>query len=218
VTIEFTIPGTPCAKAKKLGTINGHAHGYNDPKTDSYQKIVRDSARQAIRDAGLTEPLDKALTLCAIAVYPRLACQCKRAKRTGLLLGDVSEGRIPKPSKPDGDNLWKSIGDGITASGLWTDDARVFDGRVVKWFAAIGEFPHVEVRIESLGPVATAEPVGAATVCPARGPLIAECSRRLDPGVPLEGWRSPLAAPVRTGKRRAKKGAAYKAKTGTKTV
>jgi len=151
MTIEFQIPGTPAAKSRTVCVVGGHARGFNDPKTTTYQGIVRDCAQRAMLAAGLTQPLDGPLVLRIIAVYPRLACQCVRAKRTGLLLGGMTEGRIPKPSRPDWDNLGKSISDGINASGLWTDDARVFDGRVVKRFAASGEFPHVEVIISEWG-------------------------------------------------------------------
>lgn len=148
ISIEFTIPGIPCAKAKKLGTRNGHATAYNDKKTDNFQALVTMAAsRVHIGRSDQHKPLDTALVLRIVAVYPRLSCQVKRNKRTGELLGGWSEGRIPKDTKPDFDNLAKSICDGISASGLWTDDARVFDGRVRKFYAAIGEAPHVEVTI-----------------------------------------------------------------------
>ena len=63
------------------------------------------------------------------------------------MLGGWSEGRIPLISKPDFDNIAKAVCDGITRAGLWTDDCRVMDGRVVKWRAAIGEAPHTEITI-----------------------------------------------------------------------
>ena len=146
ISIEFTVHGIPCAKAKKLGVRAGHAHGYNDKKTENFQALVTNAAA-AVMVGAPYQPLDTALVLRIVAVYPRLSCQVKRHKKTGVLLGGWSEGRIPKDTKPDFDNLAKSICDGISASGLWTDDARVFDGRVRKFYAAIGEAPHVEVTI-----------------------------------------------------------------------
>ena len=143
VCIRFTVPGPPAAKAKKVGTRAGHGFSFNDPQTTLYQNLVTMAARDVCPDA----PLDGPLVLRIVAVYPRLAAHNKRSKRTGELLGGVTEGRIPKASFPDWDNLGKSIGDGITHSGMWTDDGRVFDGRVVKWYAAVGELPHVEVEV-----------------------------------------------------------------------
>lgn len=146
--IDFTVPGIPVAKAKKVGMRAGHATAYNDKRTENFQALVTMAASRVwVGSSGQHQRLDTALILRVVAVYPRLACMCKIDKRTGELTGGWSRGRIPKDTKPDFDNLAKSICDGITASGLWTDDARVFDGRVVKFFAAMDEAPHVEVSI-----------------------------------------------------------------------
>ncbi len=146
-TIRFTVPGAPNAKAKKLTVLNGHARGYNDKATATYQNLVTLSAQGFRPD----RPLGGPLVLEVVAVYARLACHCRRAKRTGALLGGWPEGRIPKDSRPDFDNLAKSICDGINAAGLWEDDARVFDGRVRKFYAATDEVPHVEVALRPAG-------------------------------------------------------------------
>jgi Holliday junction resolvase RusA-like endonuclease len=143
IKVEFNVPGIPCAKAKKLAMRAGHATSYNDAKTENYQALVTNAAAAVFQGA----PLGGPLVLRVVAVYPRLACQCQRSKKDGTLLGNWPEGRIPKDSKPDFDNLAKSICDGINASGLWEDDARICDGRVQKFHAAIGEAPHIEVLI-----------------------------------------------------------------------
>lgn len=143
MTIMFTVPGEPRAKAKNVGTRAGHGFAFNDPATDAYQNRVVMAAREVLPPA----PLDGPLILRITAVYPRTAAQSKRSVRTGHLLAGYPEGRIPKATKPDADNIWKAVADGITAAGVWTDDARVFDGRVVMWHAAIGEFPHLDIEI-----------------------------------------------------------------------
>jgi len=56
------------------------------------------------------------------------------------------QGRIPHGSKPDKDNLCKSVFDGLNGF-LWRDDSLIYDGRVAKFYAARNETPHVELVI-----------------------------------------------------------------------
>lgn len=141
-SVTFTVPGTPNAKAKKIGLVRGHARAFNDERTTTYQGLVCQAAA-----ATNAAQFDGPVVLRIVAVFPRLPSQCRRAKRDGRLLGGWSEWRIPLASLPDWDNIAKAVCDGITRAGLWPDDRRVVDGRVVKWRAAIGEAPHTEVTV-----------------------------------------------------------------------
>jgi Holliday junction resolvase RusA-like endonuclease len=66
--------------------------------------------------------------------------QCPKSKaKTTLEL-------TPYTSKPDGDNLLKSIADALTHAGAWSDDASVYDMRIVKYYT-LGE-SYTSIRIE----------------------------------------------------------------------
>jgi len=77
-TIRFIVPGAPCAKAKKLGTINGHATSFNDTRTATYQNLVTLVAQ----GARFVEPLSGPLALLIVAVYPRLGAASSVAPST----------------------------------------------------------------------------------------------------------------------------------------
>lgn len=79
-------------------------------------------------------PLDGPLICCIILTYPLLKEHIKK----GLTL-------VPKDTRPDWDNSAKMICDAITKAKLWADDARVYDGRVVKYY---GEFPGIAITIK----------------------------------------------------------------------
>jgi Holliday junction resolvase RusA-like endonuclease len=141
-SVTFHVPGVPNAKAKRIGMVRGHARAYNDERTTTYQGLVCMAAA-----ATGVERFEGPVVLRVVAVFPRLPSQCRLAKRDGRLLGGWLAGRIPLASKPDFDNIAKAVCDGITRAGLWTDDARVVDGRVIKVRAAIDEAPHTEVTV-----------------------------------------------------------------------
>ena len=56
------------------------------------------------------------------------------------------QGRVPHGSKPDKDNLAKSVFDSLNGI-LWRDDSLIYDGRLAKFYAAKNENPHVELTI-----------------------------------------------------------------------
>ena len=77
------------------------------------------------------------------------------AYRLLVLIVQAAPGRLPKkrayrPSntKPDLDNLVKSIKDALKGE-AWYDDGRVYDSRQVKVYAAPGDAPCVRVLIEA---------------------------------------------------------------------
>ena len=41
----------------------------------------------------------------------------------------------------------QTVLDAFVECGYWRDDAQVYDGRITKWWAAIGEEPHTEIVI-----------------------------------------------------------------------
>lgn len=59
--------------------------------------------------------------------------------------------RIPAPVKPDLDRLLNSLKDALTVAGVWWDDAQCASyGPTGKWYAAVGEEPRIELRVEEM--------------------------------------------------------------------
>jgi Holliday junction resolvase RusA-like endonuclease len=71
--------------------------------------------------------------------------QMPKSKRTKKW--QASELRLPMTSKPDRDNLDKAVLDTLTSIGVIVDDARVFDGRLTKLYAAPTDAPGAEIAI-----------------------------------------------------------------------
>ena len=68
-------------------------------------------------------------------------------KRPKSMPKKLSKGRIPRPSKPDWDNIGKAVCDALNGI-AYDDDAIIVSGSVTKWVAAEGELPHVEIRLQ----------------------------------------------------------------------
>ncbi len=66
--------------------------------------------------------------------------------RTGSIPKKLGTGRQPHTSKPDRDNLMKSLQDALEGL-LFTNDSKICDGRIQKVKAAVDEQPHVEMRV-----------------------------------------------------------------------
>jgi Holliday junction resolvase RusA-like endonuclease len=58
------------------------------------------------------------------------------------------QGRIAHTKRPDCDNLQKGVQDAL--KGFWEDDAQICDLHIVKFYAAKGESPKIEISIESI--------------------------------------------------------------------
>jgi Holliday junction resolvase RusA-like endonuclease len=73
-------------------------------------------------------------------------------KRPRSLPKKLGCGRLWRTTKPDADNVAKSVCDALVQAGVLRDDTLV--GRLVvdSLIAADGEAPHVRVRIETLAP------------------------------------------------------------------
>ena len=56
-------------------------------------------------------------------------------------------GRIPHVSKPDRDNVEKSLTDSLKAIGFIVDDCQICAGEIRKFYVAMGESPGAEIRM-----------------------------------------------------------------------
>lgn len=90
--------------------------------------------------AGMLGPLGCEI----VAVFTRTAELLRHTKANGW---KYSEGRIAHPVKPDLDNVIKATLDAAEKAGLFTDDKQVSTITASKFYAALGEPAHVELRL-----------------------------------------------------------------------
>lgn len=86
-----------------------------------------------------SRPLTGDLRLDAVFYYPYRKSEKKSIVRAGLV--------VPKNTKPDFDNLSKQFTDALTTIGIIEDDAKIFDGRIRKFYASA---PKITVEIEEV--------------------------------------------------------------------
>jgi Holliday junction resolvase RusA-like endonuclease len=146
--IRFIVPGEPCAKGRpKASIVCGHVHMRTPKKTENYEARVCLAANEA-RPSEWQE-FDGPIEVEVVAVFSRPDRLLQRSKRTNMLLHGT-EDRMPHTSRPDLDNVIKAVLDGMDSAGIWRDDSRVFRLVSSKWYAAIGELPHVEVIVRAV--------------------------------------------------------------------
>lgn len=135
--LVVTIPGEPKAQGRGRAVRFGSSVRVIDPESSRSWKGAAQvhmlAARQAAR---LYAPLDVALVVEVDAYWQRP----KSIKRS------APHGRLPRPSRPDGDNVGKCVCDAANGI-LFVDDALVVELVVRKWIAAAGEGPRVEITI-----------------------------------------------------------------------
>jgi Holliday junction resolvase RusA-like endonuclease len=114
----------PVAKGRPRLARSGHV--YTPAATSAYE-----------RDVGLLvahlSPLEGALAVEVVFI-------CRRPKAT------KGAARQLKTTRPDADNLLKSLLDGLNGR-LFHDDAQLVDVRAVKLLAGADEAPHVEIKV-----------------------------------------------------------------------
>ena len=138
--INFTIPIAPKpSNQRRAALVGGHARIVQDKGVRSHQAIIAAMSAEHRPATVLDEPVSVSI----VVVLPRPAYLSRVSKRTGEPLQPPE--RVPHVSRPDCDNLAKSVLDGM--SGWWRDDCIVQRLVVEKWTAAFGEQPHYEVTV-----------------------------------------------------------------------
>lgn len=119
-----------------LPTTTAQSQGYRRYK--SGKKLYAEAFFLAVMEKyAPAKPMTGPLISCITLTYPLL----KEHIKQGLTL-------VPKDTTPDYDNCAKIINDAITKAKIWEDDAKVFDGRIVKYY---GEFPGIAATIKQIG-------------------------------------------------------------------
>lgn len=122
--IRVTLDLDPVPKGRPRVTRAGHV--YTPAATAIYERSI------GLLVAHMT-PLDGPLAVEVLFV-------CRRPKAT------KGTARQLKTTKPDADNLLKSLLDGLNGR-LFHDDAQIVDVRAVKIIAGADEAPHVELKV-----------------------------------------------------------------------
>lgn len=128
--IEFKVPGEPVGKQRHRTTKTSHT--YTPKKTEQYESLVRLSFNQAVSGKNWI-PLDVPVRLHVTAYFT--------IPKSRQIKDIVSQ---PKTTKPDADNILKSVKDGLN-SVAYTDDSRVYYAAVGKYEHLLGPFCHVQV-------------------------------------------------------------------------
>lgn len=114
---EFFVHCTPPTKLnqQKGVSIIGHRklHFYTKPEVKAQEKYMIEKFTPFAPSVPLDCPVCVELTIC----YDH-----KGKKKNGY----------PKTTKPDSDNVFKSVGDAMEKSGFFVNDSRICDTRIVK--------------------------------------------------------------------------------------
>lgn len=124
--IRIEIPGPAVAKGRPRATVIGErARMYTPAATESYEAKVAWLAKQAM--AG-RPPLDQAVeVVIRVGIIPPQSWSKKK-------ISEAIEGRRRPLSRPDLDNLAKSVSDGLNGV-IYVDDARICNLIVSKHYA-----------------------------------------------------------------------------------
>jgi len=134
--VKFTIPTEPVPKLRpRVVRQGGFPRAFTPQKTLDFEATVKIAALAA----GMVPCLGPIVIRAEF--YHRLP-KAKERKRRPI-------GEQPKPTKPDLDNLLKSLLDGM--EGVCFDhDSAVVRINAGKWWAAQGDEPRIDVEIEQL--------------------------------------------------------------------
>lgn len=140
--LNIRIPGPGVAMGRpRFNRYSGRAH--TPEKTRKYLWLVQAIQEKACHGMDLPIPRDTPIRISIEAVYKRPGTRFRRKDPDHALW---------KTTKPDIDNVCKSILDGL--QGLWVDDAQVCDIHAIKVMGAIVdrksktcELERVDVRV-----------------------------------------------------------------------
>lgn len=143
--IKFTVPGVPVPKARaRVTRINGVSRTYTPEKTVRYENTVAYYASEAMKK----EPIP--VYQPGIALAMKLLIFLEPPKSWSKKRKDYAyTGFIYPTSKPDADNICKSISDALNDI-VYTDDSQIVDYIISKRYS---EEPRVEIEIIELYPL-----------------------------------------------------------------
>lgn len=129
--------GEPVPQGRpRFKKIKGIVIAYDPPKSKAYKKEVKRQASEQYKKAPITGALN-----CSVSVYRPIQKNGSKKLKQAKLSGEV------RPiEKPDVDNYFKSVTDGLKGI-VWKDDNQIVDAEIHKYYS---DQPRVEVEIEEL--------------------------------------------------------------------
>ena len=127
--IYIVIPGEPYRKTHQSGTHIGQGRTYKDAGLREVESRLMEALKPYVPSAPWNGP---------VALSVAFAYGTKSEKKSGLW----------KITKPDTDNLMKTLKDCMTSCGFWWDDAQVAQETARKYWS---EFPGIVIEIYKLG-------------------------------------------------------------------
>ena len=124
--MTFEIPGEPHGKGRpRFRKFGNFVSTYNDKKTQTYEALVKQCAKEAFGDTELLE------TPISLYLYIRLPIPKSYSKKRS----EACLSGLEKPSKkPDIDNVLKSVMDGLNGV-IYKDDNQVVNVHMTKVYA-----------------------------------------------------------------------------------
>lgn len=120
--LRFTVVGEPIAWQRARARRGGGYH--NTARHELGRRRVAAACSRWAGEIAAGDPVEVAIDY----IYPRPRRLRRRADPMA---------RLPKPTRPDRDNLDKLVLDGLQLGGLLHDDGQVWSGVSRKWYAAI---------------------------------------------------------------------------------
>lgn len=141
---DCVIPGAPIGKGRpRAAKMGSHVRLYTPKRTADWER----SSALIMKNEWRAAPCDKVCRVEIVAVFPR-------PKR--LLRKKDPHHRLWHSSKPDIDNVCKSVLDSMVMAGVIRDDTQVVELLAKSVYASKDEGPCVEVMMSSIdcsGPV-----------------------------------------------------------------
>ena len=135
---DCLVPGPPIGKGRpRAAKMGGHVRLYTPKKTADWAR----SSALIMRNAWMRAPSDDLCKAEIVAVF-------SRPKR--LLRKKDPEARMWHGSKPDIDNVAKSVLDSLVMAGVIRDDTQVVFLTARSVYASKSEGPCVEVKLSSI--------------------------------------------------------------------
>ena len=137
VKFLLTIPAEPIAQGRpRLSSRGGFARAYDPPKSRSWKALVADFAEKAMKEQGLTKPMEGPLMVKI---------------RFGFPLPKSQYRKNPKPmmwhmKRPDLDNLYKGVIDAMEGI-VYLRDSEIVKVIMDKVIVPQGEAPYVNLAV-----------------------------------------------------------------------
>ncbi|WP_289965328.1 RusA family crossover junction endodeoxyribonuclease [Faecalibaculum rodentium] len=126
--IYIVIPGEPYRKTHQSGTHIGQGRTYKDAGLREVESRLMEALKPYVPSAPWNGPIQLAVNF-------------------GYETRNVLKDREPKITKPDTDNLMKTLKDCMTACGFWWDDAQVAEEFASKFWTIQ---PHITIVVSKM--------------------------------------------------------------------